>query len=61
MLRGLRIVAVLACALTAAACGERSEPVGAAAELYPLTVTTEDRPLTIPAPAKRIVVIPFRR
>lgn len=57
MLRGLRIVAVLACALTAAACGERSEPVGAAAELYPLTVTTEDRPLTIPAPAKRIVVL----
>jgi iron complex transport system substrate-binding protein len=53
----LRIVAVLACALTAAACGERSEPVGAAAELYPLTVTTEDRPLTIPAPAKRIVVL----
>jgi iron complex transport system substrate-binding protein len=55
--RGLFIVAVLAAALSAAACGERSEPVGAAAELYPLTVTTEDRPLTIPAPAKRIVVL----
>ena len=57
VLRGLRIVAVLACALTAAACGERSEPVGAPTELYPLTVTTQDRPLTIPAPAKRIVVL----
>jgi ABC-type Fe3+-hydroxamate transport system substrate-binding protein len=55
--RGLLIVAVLAAALSVAACGERSEPVGAAAELYPLTVTTEDRPLTIPAPAKRIVVL----
>ena len=54
---GLRIAALIACALLATACGERSEPVGAAAELYPLTVTTQDRPLRIPAPAKRIVVL----
>jgi iron complex transport system substrate-binding protein len=53
----LRVVAVVACAFVATACGERSEPVGAPAELYPLTITTEDRPLTIPAPAKRIVVL----
>jgi iron complex transport system substrate-binding protein len=55
--RGLPVVAVLACVLLATACGERSEPVGAPIELYPLTVTTQDRPLTIPAPAKRIVVL----
>ena len=48
---------LITCALLATACGERSEPVGAAAELYPLTVTTEDRPLTIRAPARRIVVL----
>ncbi len=57
MPRGLPVVAVLACVLLATACGERSEPVGAPIELYPLTVTTQDRPLTIPAPAKRIVVL----
>ena len=57
MLRGLPVVAVLACVLLATACGERTEPVGAPIELYPLTVTTQDRPLTIPAPAKRIVVL----
>jgi ABC-type Fe3+-hydroxamate transport system substrate-binding protein len=57
MVRSFRIVAVLACALLATACGERSEPVGAPIELYPLTVTTQDRPLTIPAPAKRIVIL----
>ena len=57
MFRSFRIVAVLACALVATACGERSEPVGAPIELYPLTVTTQDRPLAIPAPAKRIVVL----
>jgi ABC-type Fe3+-hydroxamate transport system substrate-binding protein len=55
--RGLPVVAVLACVLLATACGERNEPVGAPIELYPLTVTTQDRPLTIPAPAKRIVVL----
>ena len=57
MPRGLPVVAVLACVLLATACGERNEPVGAPIELYPLTVTTQDRPLTIPAPAKRIVVL----
>ena len=57
MPRGLPVVAVLAFALLATACGERSEPVGAPIELYPLTVTNQDRPLTIRAPAKRIVVL----
>ena len=31
--------------------------MGPAAEFYPLTITTADRPLTIPAPAKRVVVL----
>ncbi len=57
MPRGLPVVGVLACVLLATACGERAEPVGAPIELYPLTVTTQDRSLTIPAPAKRIVVL----
>jgi ABC-type Fe3+-hydroxamate transport system substrate-binding protein len=53
----VRVVAVVACALLAAACGERGEPLGPAADLYPLTITTADRPLTIPAPARRVVVL----
>jgi iron complex transport system substrate-binding protein len=53
----LAVAAAAVCALAMTACGERREPLGAPIELYPLTVTTEDRPLTIPAPAKRIVVL----
>jgi iron complex transport system substrate-binding protein len=48
---------IVACAIAAAGCGERGEPVGPAAELYPLTIVTADRPLTIRAPAKRIAVL----
>jgi iron complex transport system substrate-binding protein len=53
-------VAAAACAaallLGATACGERSEPTGASAPLYPVTITTGDRPITIGRPARRIAV-----
>ncbi len=51
------VFAIVVCALAAAACGERAEPVGPATELYPLTITTAERPLRIPSPAKRVVVL----
>jgi ABC-type Fe3+-hydroxamate transport system substrate-binding protein len=51
------VFAIVVCALAAAACGERAEPVGPATELYPLTITTAERPLTIPSPAERVVVL----
>jgi iron complex transport system substrate-binding protein len=52
-------VAVCAAALLvgASACGERSEPTGAGAGLYPVTITTGDRPITISDPARRIAVL----
>jgi ABC-type Fe3+-hydroxamate transport system substrate-binding protein len=53
----LRAALILACGLVAVGCGERSEPVGPAEELFPLTVTTAERPLTIPSPPRRIVVL----
>lgn len=43
--------------LGAAACGERSEPTGPTAPLYPLTVQSDDRPLVARAPARRIAVL----
>lgn len=49
--------AIVALTLTAVACGERAEPVGPGADFYPLTITTAERPLTIPSPAKRVVVL----
>jgi iron complex transport system substrate-binding protein len=49
-------LAVAALVLGATACGERSEPTGADARLYPVTVTTE-RPIVVDAPARRIVVL----
>jgi len=39
------------------ACGERSEPTGADAHLYPVTVQTGDRPVVVNAPAKRIAAL----
>jgi iron complex transport system substrate-binding protein len=57
VLRGLRAVVILACLFAAVGCGERSEPVGPAEDLFPLTITTADRPLTIPSPPQRIVVL----
>ncbi len=38
-------------------CGERSEPVGPASALYPITVTSGDRPLVISRPPRRIAVL----
>jgi ABC-type Fe3+-hydroxamate transport system substrate-binding protein len=57
VLRGLRAGLILAFVLVVAGCGERSEPVGPPEELFPLTITTADRPLTIPSPPRRIVVL----
>jgi iron complex transport system substrate-binding protein len=54
-------LAAVACAgallVGASACGERSEPTGADAGLYPVTITTGDRPITISKPAERIAVL----
>src|SRR5262249_37680568 len=56
---GRIVAAVCAAALLvgASACGERSEPTGANADLYPVTITTGDRPITISEPARRIAVL----
>jgi ABC-type Fe3+-hydroxamate transport system substrate-binding protein len=43
--------------LCATACGERSEPTGADAQLYPLTVQSGDRPLVVTHPALRIAAL----
>ena len=53
-----RIGALLALLLVlgGTACGERSEPTGAEARLYPVTVTTE-RPIVVDRPARRIAVL----
>ena len=54
-------LAAIACAAAllagATACGERSEPTGAAAPLYPVTITTGDRPISVSAAARRIAVL----
>jgi iron complex transport system substrate-binding protein len=49
-------LAAVALLLGATACGERKEPTGPDAGLYPVTVTTE-RPVVVAAPAKRIAVL----
>jgi iron complex transport system substrate-binding protein len=51
--------AVLGAALVlgATACGERSEPTGADARLYPVTITSGERPIAIDRPARRIAVL----
>jgi len=53
-----RVATLVAVALVlgATACGERKEPTGPDAGLYPLTVTTE-RPIVVEAPARRIAVL----
>ena len=43
--------------LGATACGERSEPTGSSARLYPVTVQAGDRPLVVTRPAERIAVL----
>ncbi len=53
----LATVAVLFSFLLAA-CGERSEPIGAGASGYPLTIVDDsDRPVTIAEPARRIALL----
>jgi iron complex transport system substrate-binding protein len=49
-------LAAVALLLGATACGERKEPTGPDAGLYPVTVTTE-RPVVVEARAKRIAVL----
>lgn len=52
------VAASLVLLTAAAACGERSEPRGAPAALYPVTITlAADRPLVIRRPAERIAVL----
>ena len=51
----LALVAIVL-VLGATACGERSEPTGTDAGLYPVTVQSGDRPLVVAEPAKRIAV-----
>jgi ABC-type Fe3+-hydroxamate transport system substrate-binding protein len=41
----------------ATACGERSEPTGSSAPLYPVTIQIGDRPLVVKHAAKRIAVL----
>jgi iron complex transport system substrate-binding protein len=51
-------VAAAAVVLGATACGERSEPTGATAQLYPVTVqSANDRPVVVARPAERIAVL----
>jgi iron complex transport system substrate-binding protein len=52
------LAAALVLALVAATgCGERAEPTGPAADLYPVTVANSDRPLVILRPPRRIAVL----
>ncbi len=43
--------------LGATACGERSEPTGVTAPLYPVTVQVDDRPLVVTEPAQRVATL----
>ena len=52
----LATLVAVALLLGATACGERKEPTGPDAGLYPVTVTTE-RPIVVEAPARRIAVL----
>lgn len=51
------LAAAAALLLGATACGERSEPTGADAGLYPVTVQTGDRVLVVQTPARRIAAL----
>jgi iron complex transport system substrate-binding protein len=51
----LTLLAVLL-VLGGTACGERSEPTGPIAPLYPVTIQTGDRPLVVASAARRIAV-----
>ncbi len=49
--------AAAALLLGATACGERSEPTGETATLYPVTIQTGDQQLVVEKPARRIAVL----
>lgn len=52
------LAAAAACLLLTTACGERSEPTGAASDLFPITVTSaDDRTVSIPEPVRRIALV----
>jgi len=51
----LALTAVVLLATTA--CGERAEPTGTSARLYPVTVQSAERPLVVSGPAERIAVL----
>lgn len=54
----LAVAIALALLAGASGCGERSEPTGLQAELFPITVVGGgDRPVTLPAPARRIALL----
>jgi ABC-type Fe3+-hydroxamate transport system substrate-binding protein len=54
----LGLGALVALSLVSSACGERTEPVGAAADLFPIRlVAGDDRPVVIEAPARRIALL----
>jgi ABC-type Fe3+-hydroxamate transport system substrate-binding protein len=57
--RVARVALAAALLLAVAACGERSEPTGPGASLYPVTVPSPGggKPLVVRRPAKRIAVI----
>jgi ABC-type Fe3+-hydroxamate transport system substrate-binding protein len=51
------LLAAAALLLAATACGERGEPTGSSDALYPVTVSSNDTPLVVSRPARRIAVI----
>ncbi|MBD0318301.1 MAG: ABC transporter substrate-binding protein [Thermoleophilia bacterium] len=54
----LRVLAAVALCLAATACGERTEPVGPAVSLYPITVRgAGDKPVALARRPKRIAVL----
>jgi len=55
----LLVASASAAVVLLTACGERSEPTGPAAELYPVTVSSVsgEKPLVLKTPARRLVVL----
>lgn len=50
-------IASVALLLGATACGERAEPTGSSAPLYPVTIQVGDRPLVVRQAARRVVAL----
>lgn len=56
--RAVAVASALAFVFVGSACGERAEPTGPPASLFPVTVTSAtDRPVVVQAPARRIAVL----